>query len=95
MRRAPTHHLHLDRSSRGALPLLRSLNITLPVTSPHPADRVCSAALAVGSCNVPFGCRRVSSGHQPYLAIEDGWRHQEAIDALCAAAGWAKLSGEP
>ena len=34
-------------------------------------------------------------GHQLYLAIEDGWRHQEAIDAVRAAAGWAKLSAEP
>ncbi|HEV7984056.1 MAG TPA: Gfo/Idh/MocA family oxidoreductase [Xanthobacteraceae bacterium] len=34
-------------------------------------------------------------GHQPYLTIEDGWRHQEAIDAVRAAAGWAKLSAEP
>jgi predicted dehydrogenase len=32
--------------------------------------------------------------HQPYLSIEDGWRHQEAIDAVRAVAGWAKLSAE-
>jgi hypothetical protein len=34
-------------------------------------------------------------GHQPDLTIEDGWRHQEAIDAVRADAGWAKLSAEP
>lgn len=33
--------------------------------------------------------------HQPYLTIEDGWRHQEAIDAVRAAAGWVVLPSEP
>jgi hypothetical protein len=33
--------------------------------------------------------------HQPYLTIEDGWRHQEAIDAVRAAEGWVVLPSDP
>src|SRR5215472_4733908 len=33
--------------------------------------------------------------HRPYLTIEDGWRHQEVIDAVRAAAGWTRLPAEP
>ncbi len=33
--------------------------------------------------------------HQRYLTIEDGWRHQEAIDAVRDAAGWALLPSNP
>jgi predicted dehydrogenase len=33
--------------------------------------------------------------HQPYPTIEDGWRHQEAIDVVRAAAGWVVLPSEP
>jgi hypothetical protein len=29
--------------------------------------------------------------HQPYLTFRDGWRFQEAIDAIRAGRGWYTL----
>jgi len=33
--------------------------------------------------------------HQPYFTMQDGWRHQEIIDAVRASAGWSVLPTEP
>ncbi len=33
--------------------------------------------------------------HAPYFTLGDGWRHQEAIDAVRAAAGWSRLPENP
>lgn len=33
--------------------------------------------------------------HAPYFTLADGWRHQEVIDAVRAAAGWSRLPAEP
>jgi hypothetical protein len=30
-----------------------------------------------------------------YLTIEDGWRHQEVIDAVRGVDGWTSLPAEP
>jgi hypothetical protein len=29
--------------------------------------------------------------HEPYLTFRDGWRYQEAIDAIRSGAGWRDL----
>jgi predicted dehydrogenase len=33
--------------------------------------------------------------HDPYFTLADGWRHQEAIDAVRASAGWSNLPIDP
>ena len=33
--------------------------------------------------------------HEHYFTLADGWRHQEAIDAVRASAGWSVLPTEP
>ena len=36
-------------------------------------------------------CRLWGEPHQPYLTFRDGWRYQEAIDAIRAGRGWYDL----
>ena len=39
--------------------------------------------------------QREGRGQQPYLTIEDGWRHRDVTDAVRGADGWTNLPAEP
>ena len=42
-----------------------------------------------------FAADIAGNPHAPYSTMRDGWRHQEVIDAVRAAAGWSVLPTEP